>query len=442
MNVILLSGGSGKRLWPLSNSVRSKQFIKLFTNELGEPESMLERVYRQIKQVLPDAVITVATEKSQVSAVRNQLGDSVHICVEPCRKDTFPAIALATLYLTDVVGVGGEEPVVVCPVDSYVESTYFKALEALAQQVTEDTANLHLLGIEPTYPSEKYGYIIPETDDTVAAVKTFKEKPSVTVAEQYIKEGALWNGGIFAFRASYLKDCVDDLPRLSSYDELINAYDGLNAISFDYAVVEQEHSIDVMRYNGVWMDLGTWNTLAEALHNPINGNVRLDATCASTTVINELDIPIICMGLENAVVAAGPEGILVADKHQSSYMKPLVEELTDPIRFAEKSWGEYRVIDVQESGTTIRVTLKPGHRMNYHSHERRDEIWTVIGGTGRAIIDGMSQTISAGDVISIEAGCRHTVIADTELALIEVQLGADIAVTDKTVYPWPENGDA
>ena len=123
-------------------------------------------------------------------------------------------------------------------------------------------------------------------------------------------------------------------------------------------------------------------------------------------------------------------------------MKPLVEELTDPIRFAEKSWGEYRVIDVQESGTTIRVTLKPGRRMNYHSHERRDEIWTVIGGTGRAIIDGMSQTISAGDVISIEAGCRHTVIADTELALIEVQLGADIAVTDKTVYPWPENGDA
>ena len=90
----------------------------------------------------------------------------------------------------------------------------------------------------------------------------------------------------------------------------------------------------------------------------------------------------------------------------------------------------------------VRVTLKPGHRMNYHSHERRDEIWTVIGGTGRAIIDGMSQSISAGDVISIEAGCRHTVIADTELALIEVQLGADIAVTDKTVYPWPENGDA
>ena len=155
MNIVLLSGGSGKRLWPLSNDVRSKQFIKLFKTETGDYESMVQRVYRQIKKVDSGATVTIATAKTQVSAIRNQLGDSVGISVEPCRRDTFPAIALATAYLTDVMGIDPEESVVVCPVDPYVNEDYFEALKGLSDQADKGEANLVLMGIEPTYPSEK-----------------------------------------------------------------------------------------------------------------------------------------------------------------------------------------------------------------------------------------------------------------------------------------------
>ena len=126
MNIILLSGGSGQRLWPLSNDVRSKQFIRLFRTGEGELESMVQRVYRQIRTVDPEAEVTIATSRSQVSAIHNQLGRNVGICVEPCRRDTFPAVALAVAYLRDVRGVGEDEPVVVCPVDPYVEADYFQ----------------------------------------------------------------------------------------------------------------------------------------------------------------------------------------------------------------------------------------------------------------------------------------------------------------------------
>ena len=134
MNIILLSGGSGKRLWPLSNDIRSKQFIKLFKTEAGDYESMVQRVYRQIKKADAAATVTIATSKTQVSAIHNQLGNSVGISVEPCRRDTFPAIALATAYLADVQSVDPEESVVVCPVDPYVNDDYFEALKGLSQQ--------------------------------------------------------------------------------------------------------------------------------------------------------------------------------------------------------------------------------------------------------------------------------------------------------------------
>ncbi len=170
MNLVLLSGGSGQRLWPLSNDIRSKQFIKIFHREDGELESMVQRVYRQIKAVDTDATVTIATSKSQVSAIHNQLGEEVGISVEPCRRDTFPAIALAAAYLKDVQGVGEEESVVVCPVDPYVENDYFEALKALGDRAAVSSANLVLMGIEPTYPSEKYGYIIPIGKEQVSKV--------------------------------------------------------------------------------------------------------------------------------------------------------------------------------------------------------------------------------------------------------------------------------
>lgn len=434
MNIVLLSGGSGKRLWPLSNDIRSKQFIKIYKTKNGEYESMLQRVYRQIHEIDTEAKVTIATSKAQVSAIRNQLGEGINISVEPCRRDTFPAIVLAAAYLRDVQGISEEEAVVVCPVDPYVDNNYFEALRELSRLAKEDKASLVLMGIEPTYPSEKYGYIIPVDKGNVSLVSAFKEKPDIESAKNYIRQGALWNGGVFAFKLKYLLNKANELIGFNDYQELFERYDVLSRISFDYAVAEKESNIAVMRFSGQWKDLGTWNTLTEAMEDPSIGDVRLNRTCDNVHVINELDVPIVCMGLKNMIVSASPEGILVSDKEQSSYIKPYVEQIHQQIMFADKSWGSFRVLDVESDSMTIKVTLEPEQRMNYHSHERRDEVWTIISGEGKTIVDGIERPARAGDVITIKAGIRHTIIADTKLKIIEVQLGKEISVSDKEKF--------
>ena len=434
MNIILLSGGSGKRLWPLSNDIRSKQFIKIFKTEDGEYESMVQRVYRQIRKADSEACITIATSKSQVSAIHNQLGEKVGISVEPCRRDTFPAIALATAYLVDIKGIDPEEVVVVCPVDPFVKEEYFEALKELKKQADKEEANLVLMGINPTYPSEKYGYIIPENAEFVSGVREFKEKPDGKMAEQYLAQGALWNGGVFAYKLKYVLKKAHELIDFTDYHDLYAKYESLTKISFDYAVVEKENRLQVMRFSGEWKDLGTWNTLTEVMEEKSVGEAIMNETCSNVHIINEMSIPVLAMGLHDVVISASPEGILVSDKEQSSYMKPYVDKINQRVMFAEKTWGSFRVLEVEEESLTIKVTLNPGHGMNYHSHKHRDEVWVVIAGEGRTVVDGIRKKIHVGDVITMKAGCRHTVFADTELKLIEVQLGKEINVHDKEKF--------
>ncbi|MBR7092328.1 MAG: cupin domain-containing protein [Clostridia bacterium] len=433
MDIILLSGGSGKRLWPLSNDIRSKQFIKIFKHG-DEYESMVQRVFRQIRQVDPAAGVTIATSKTQVSSIHNQLGDAVGISVEPCRRDTFPAIALASAYLHDVRGVPADRAVVVCPVDPYVQDDYFRAVQLLHAEAEKGTANLVLMGIEPTYPSEKYGYIVPQDAGETARVACFKEKPDAAAAQRYIEQGALWNGGVFAYRLGYVLDKARELLGTADYRTLFETYANLPKISFDYAVVEHEPDIRVMRFAGSWMDLGTWNTLTEAMQDKVVGQGVLDDTCDNVHIVNELDLPVLCMGLKNVVVSASPDGILVSDKDRSSHIKPLVDALDRQVMYAEKSWGSYRVLDVLHNALVIKVTLKPGHGMNYHSHDKRDETWTVVSGEGKAVLDNRERLVRPGDVIKMPAGCRHTLFAETELQVIEVQLGQEISVHDKHKY--------
>lgn len=434
MNIVLLSGGSGKRLWPLSNDVRSKQFIKIFRNPDGSYESMVQRVFRQIKKADENAVITIATSKTQVSAIKNQLGSNVGISIEPCRRDTFPAIALATAYLVDVMHVNENEPVIVCPVDPYVNDDYFEALVKLSEQVKKDDANLVLMGIEPTYPSEKYGYIIPEDSNNISKVRTFKEKPVRAVAEEYLKNGALWNGGVFAYKLKYVLQKAHELIDFVDYQDLFNKYEKLEKNSFDYAVVEKEDNIQVVRFAGEWLDLGTWNTLTDAMEDNVFGKGILSYNCKNVHIINELDIPILAMGLKDVVVSASPEGVLVSDKEQSAFIKPYVDDIDQEVMFAEKSWGEFTVIDKQEESLTLKINLSAGQAMNYHSHQNRDEIWVVLSGEGIVVIDDEERFIHQGDMISMPVNSRHMIKAETDLNLIEIQIGKDISVNDKEKY--------
>ncbi len=439
MHVIMLSGGSGKRLWPLSNDVRSKQFLKIFRKADGKKESMAMRMYRMIMDVEPDANITIATSENQIPQIKAQLGENVGISVEPCRRDTFPAIALATAYLK-AQGVGREEPVVVCPVDPYVEADYFECLRKISDEAGKpDAANLTLMGIKPTYPSEKYGYIIPMTKDLISSVKEFKEKPDTVTAENYIRQGALWNGGVFAFKLSYVLEIASKLFGTDSYDELFRQYGELQKISFDYAVVEKEKSINVIRFSGQWKDLGTWNTLTEAMDEAVTGNAVADG-CDNTHVINELGIPVIALGIENAVIAATPDGILVSSKEKSPELKSFVAD-SRPM-YERRAWGEYKVLDYkvhkdQNNSLVKELVLIPGQHISYQRHKHRTEVWTFTEGAGELILDGVRKEVHRGEVAVITPGMKHAIKAiDSEFHIIEVQIGDELTEDDIERLDW------
>lgn len=433
MNIILLSGGSGKRLWPLSNEVRSKQFLKIFKKQDGSHESMVQRMYRMIMDVDDTASVTIATSESQIASIKSQLGERVSISVEPCRRDTFPAIALATSYLHDKMGVDSSEAVVVCPVDPYVDSSYFEMLERLHRVAEGGTANLVLMGIEPTYPSEKYGYIIPTSSDEVSTVESFKEKPDILTAKEYIAGGALWNSGVFAYKLSYVLDKAQETFGTSSYRILFQNYENLERISFDYAVVEKEKSIRSIRYNGSWKDLGTWNTLTEAMSDEVAGNV-VAAECNNVHVINELQVPLVALGVHDIVIAATPDGILVTDKTASSHLKDYV---SDSRPMTEKRiWGEYEVLDYRggkngaNHSLTKHINIAAGQHISYQRHLHRSETWVVVEGNGEVILDDKVITVHRGSTIVIPLGAKHAVRAESDLHIIEVQIGDELTEED------------
>ena len=211
------------------------------------------------------------------------------------------------------------------------------------------------------------------------------------------------------------------------YRDLFNKYDTLTKISFDYAVVEKESSIQVLRYSGDWKDVGTWNMMAEVMADKTKGKAILDETCENTNVVNELNIPILCMGCKDMIIAASGDGILISDKERSGYMKPYVEKIETEAMYAEKSWGTYTVIDVQPGSMTVKVSMRAGEHMSYHMHNYREEVWTVVFWQAvRQLLMVWNRYSVLGDVITIAAGCKHTVIAEYCIwILIEVQIGED-----------------
>lgn len=207
MKLVLLSGGSGKRLWPLSNDTRSKQFLKVLEGRKGKKESMIQRVWNQIEVVGLHQSTVIATSKLQCDMIRGQVGTEIPLIIEPERRDTFPAIALAASYLNSEEQASEDEIVVVLPVDPYVEDGFFERVKDLESVLRDSKADLALMGVTPTYPSSKYGYIVPEgkvQGDSYFTVNCFTEKPSEEAAVGLINQRALWNCGVFAFRLGYL----------------------------------------------------------------------------------------------------------------------------------------------------------------------------------------------------------------------------------------------
>lgn len=444
MQLILLSGGSGKRLWPLSNDIRSKQFLPLLASPKGGRESMIQRVARQIRSSMNDVEITFATNEAQRNLIINQLGNDVSIVVEPERRNTFPAIALAVSFLSTCKRCPDDEVVVVMPCDVYAEPGYFDTIASMEKAVLNNDAELVLMGIKPTYPSEKFGYILPSSEQYAAFsfnVSGFTEKPDCEKAKVLLSEGACWNGGVFAFRAGYLMDIVKKYVSAESFDEVLAHYIDFPKISFDYEVVEKAKSVAFVPYDGKWKDLGTWNTLCEELPSTHIGNAYWGESNQNTHVINELSLPVFCNGLKDMIVAASPDGIMVCAKDKTEGIKDYVSEFSTRPMYEEMRWGSSRVIDIATfpDGTqsmTKSITVKAGNNICYQSHCFRNEVLTILNGKGEIVVDDDVRTIDSGNVVDIPAGHKHAIRAVTDLFLIEVQTGTSLIDDDVECFEW------
>ncbi|MEK4870715.1 sugar phosphate nucleotidyltransferase [Niallia sp. FSL W8-1348] len=448
MKLILLSGGSGKRLWPLSNDTRSKQFLKVLEGDNESKESMVQRVWRQLKTVNLANSSIVATSKLQQEMIYSQVGMDTPLVIEPERRDTFPAIALAASYLYTEEQVHKDEIIVVLPVDPFVDIEFFNKIKEIEKILNKQNADIALLGVKPTYPSSKYGYIVPKRDknyEEYVEVDYFIEKPSETKANSLIKENALWNCGVFGFRLGYIIDILKDSGFTTDYNNLYSNYSTLPKISFDYEVLEKAKKVITLPYDGFWKDLGTWNTLTEEMVTNQIGKGLISEDSDNTHLVNELDIPITVVGLNNIVVAASPDGILVSDKESSPKIKELINGINQRPMYEERLWGWSRVLDYAsydngQEMVTKRICINEGKNSSYHYHSLRDEVWTIVRGEGELAIDDTITRVKAGDTIHLPAGKKHGIKALTELEFIEIQTGVGISDQDFTrlYFKWSD----
>lgn len=451
MKLVLLSGGSGKRLWPLSNDVRSKQFLKMLRNPEGEMESMVQRIWRQLDSNQLTDEVYISTSKSQADLIQSQLGTDVQLIIEPESRDTFPSIALAATYLHSELGVGLSEVITVMPVDPYVEEPFFAKVKQLEDTIIKSGSDLALIGVTPTYPSTKYGYIIPRNEEgdkqsySYQTVCSFKEKPSEEQAMRFLEQHALWNCGVFAFRLGYIIHLLKEKGWPTQYDRIMQQYRNLPKISFDYEVVEKAGHVVVISYERNWKDLGTWNTLTEEMDVKLVGRGFLDEDCANTHVINELDLPVAVIGVSDMVVAVSPDGILVSDKAKSHLVKNLMKDMDQRPMFEERRWGWYHVLNYQkihekEEMLTKRLHIHTGKNLSYQYHQQRSEVWVIVAGEGEFVLNDRLSHVGPGDVLQIPVGAKHGIKAIKDIDIIEVQMGSKLEEEDiiRLFMSWEE----
>lgn len=446
MYYVLLSGGSGKRLWPLSNDARPKQYLKLVNREVNSMEhcSMLQRVWEQLENagIEKDTIITAGAEQTEL--IKSQIRNA-RIAVEPMRRDTFGAVLLSCAYLYSHGGAKLDDYAVVMPVDPYTEGSYFETIKQLEQVMRITDAEAGLMGAVPTYPSTKYGYILPgEKKEEYFEVQGFSEKPDERKAELLFKQGALWNCGVFCVKIGEILNRATRYGVPMDYEGMYEAYEKLPKISFDYEVLEKAKKLVMVEFQGYWKDLGTWDALADQLSTDSIGNVLLDESCQNTQVINELNAPVVVMGATNLVVVAAQDGILVTDKSHAAKVKDVTKELVSRPMFEERRWGTLETLDDTKtngiSTLTRKIKIYDGMTSSYHYHKERDEIWTVLNGSGELILEGNKIPLSPGKAICIRKNQRHAVKAFHDFEYIEIHVGTAVGNDDinRITFHWDE----
>ncbi|MBJ6360057.1 sugar phosphate nucleotidyltransferase [Paenibacillus sp. GCM10012307] len=438
MRIILLCGGSGKRLWPLSNEIRSKVFLRLLKSKDGARESMIERICRQLDKVGLLQSTCIITHHSQVEITRNYVGEHIPILAEPYKKGTFTAIAYAVTYLHDKLRADPNETICVIPVDTYADTAFFRQLLRFPDVLLHSKADLALLGTKPLHPSDQFGYIVPvqpKENDGYSFIHQFIEKPDEQTACRLIQHHAMWNCGVFAFSLKFMLAFLRDKGHPTQVENWLANYEHLANTSFDREVVEHTRPAVVIGYDGYWNDLGSWMALSGHFENTVIGSGRISDDSSNSHLINELPYPIEIIGGSDLMVAASSDGILIANKDKANQIKERLERTPQIPMYEEKRWGSYQVLNYWKNETGIEVMIKQVKLIrrkytSYHLHLERQKILTIVTGNAEVLMEGKLYKLQSGDVLQIPAGTNHGLKAVTDLELMEVLLGKDLAKED------------
>ncbi|MCJ8010532.1 sugar phosphate nucleotidyltransferase [Paenibacillus sp. KQZ6P-2] len=446
MRIVLLCGGSGKRLWPLSNEIRSKVFLRLLKSEDGVRESMIERICRQLDEVGLLQSTCIVTHHSQVEITRNYVGENIPIISEPYKRGTFTAVALAASYLHEKLQVDPNETICILPVDTYVDTPFFRLLHHFPGVLSRSKADLALLGTKPTYPSDQFGYIVPvlpKENDEYSFIHQFVEKPNEQTASRLIEHHAMWNCGVFAFPLRFMLTYLKAKGHPLQVEHWLANYEQLPNASFDQEVVEVTLPAVVMGYKGYWTDLGSWMALSGHFEDRVIGSGRISDDSTNTHLINELPYFIEIIGVPDTIVAASSDGILIANKDKANRIKERLPQVPQIPMYEEKRWGSYQILNYwkDEKGNEAmikKVKLTQGKYTSYHQHLKRQEIVTIVMGSAEILMEDRLYKLQAGDVLQIPAGIKHGIKAVTDLELMEVLLGKELAQEDITrfVIDW------
>ncbi|NOU80480.1 NTP transferase domain-containing protein [Paenibacillus sp. LMG 31459] len=429
MHTILLSGGSGMRLWPLSGSLRSKMFLPLLPAPDGGTESMIGRVCRQLAQAGLDESVLFVAHQEQLAITRRYTGNKFPVIGEPHKRGTFTAAAYGALHLYSAGKARPEDIICVAPADMYADEDFFRLFPQFPDILASSQAELLLLGTQPAYPSDQYGYIVPAQGGTeaYAQVLSFAEKPDIAKARELIEEQALWNCGVFAFRLSFLLSHLQRMGLPADHAAFAVQYAGLPVRSFDKEVAEHSTKAVVVRHKGEWSDLGSWDTLAARLDSPLTGEGGLWGECRDTHIVNELKVPLHVIGVPGIVAIASPEGILVAARKEANMIKDILQEhsVQEP-RYGEAGWGSYTLLDQAANGTRLVLTmilrLLPEHDIPEMDCKHSAKTWMIVSGHGEVTVNGAAAAASAGGIFTIARGDRHAVRAVSTMKLIEVRI--------------------
>ncbi|SHK09239.1 mannose-1-phosphate guanylyltransferase/mannose-6-phosphate isomerase [Megasphaera elsdenii] len=450
MKIIILAGGGGSRLFPLSRSCYPKQFLKI----TGE-ESLLGQTVKRFLNLVRSDDIVIVTNKKYIFHVQAELKDigasNVNIIAEPEGKNTAPAIALAMEYCKDYLHCDDNEIIFVSPSDHVIKPAHeFCELIQKCKQIAADKY-IVTLGITPTKPETGYGYI-EATDEKIGnalKVNKFTEKPDKATASEYLAKGNyFWNSGMFMFSINMMERELEKFaPEIMNiagkgYDSAVEHFSEMPDISIDYAVAEHSDKIAVVPMQNIyWNDIGSFDAIADMLQdengNTIQGDVVVNS-CKNTMIWGNKRL-IAGIDLNDLMIVDTPDVLLVAKKGESQKVKDLVNDLkakkrsevTDNVTMY-RPWGKYTILSEGEGYKVKKIIINPGQKLSLQMHYHRSEHWTVISGTGKLTLDDKEIIFRENESTYIPIGTRHRLEnpGKIPLAIIEVQNGKYLGEDD------------